>query len=84
MHIQYANLLKDPSARTLVAGDLVAIFLPGHGMLGASLRHRGVQMLRRVEDLDATATNGSTAGIPLLHPWQTAVPQHGIVPPAER
>ena len=26
-------------------------------------------MLRRVEDLDAAATNGSTAGIPLLHPW---------------
>jgi aldose 1-epimerase len=69
MHIQYSNLLKDPSARALVAGDLEAIFLPGHGMLGASLRHRGVEMLRRVEDLEATATKGSTAGIPLLHPW---------------
>ena len=69
MHIQYSNLLKDPSARVLVAGDLEAIFLPGHGMLGASLRHRGVEMLRRVEDLEATATKGSTAGIPLLHPW---------------
>jgi aldose 1-epimerase len=69
MHIQYSNLLKDPSARELVAGDLEAIFLPGHGMLGASLRHRGVEMLRRVEDLEATATKGSTAGIPLLHPW---------------
>jgi aldose 1-epimerase len=62
-------LLKDPSARTLVAGDLEAIFLPGHGMLGASLRHRAVEMLRRVEDLDGAAANGSTAGIPLLHPW---------------
>lgn len=69
MHLQYSNLLKDPSARTLVAGELEAIFLPAHGMLGASLRHRGVEMLRRVEDLDATAANGSTAGIPLLHPW---------------
>ena len=38
-------------------------------MLGASLRHRGVEMLRRVEDLDGAAANGSTAGIPLLHPW---------------
>ena len=26
-------------------------------------------MLRRVEDLEATAARGSTAGIPLLHPW---------------
>ncbi|MCI4354309.1 MAG: aldose 1-epimerase, partial [Thermoplasmata archaeon] len=38
-------------------------------MLGASLRHRGVEILRRVEDLDAAAAKGSTAGIPLLHPW---------------
>jgi hypothetical protein len=52
MRIQSSGLLKDPSARTLVAGDLEAVFLPGHGMLGASLRHRGMEMLRRVEDLD--------------------------------
>src|SRR4249920_4179719 len=69
MSIQLSSLLNDPSAHTLIAGDLEAIFLPGHGMLGASLRHRGVEMLRRVGDLDAAAANGSTAGIPLLHPW---------------
>jgi len=69
MNIQSSGLLKDPSARTLVAGDLEAVFLPGHGMLGASLRHRGMEMLRRVEDLDGAAASGSTAGIPLLHPW---------------
>ena len=69
MSTQYSSLLNDPSARTLVAGDFKAVFLPGHGMLGASLRHRGVEMLRRVEDLDGAAVNGSTAGIPLLHPW---------------
>ena len=57
------------SARKLVAGDLEAVFLPGRGMLGASLRHRGVELLRRVEDLEAAAANGATAGIPLLHPW---------------
>ena len=62
-------LLDDASARTLSAGGLEAVFLPAHGMLGASLRHRGVEMLRRVEDLDAAAAKGSTAGIPLLHPW---------------
>jgi aldose 1-epimerase len=64
-----SGLLQDPSARLLVAGDLEAIFLPGHGMLGASLRHQGVEMLGRVEDLGTAAKNGSTAGIPLLYPW---------------
>ena len=53
----------------LVAGDLEAVFLPRLGMLGASLRWRGVELLRRIEDLEAAAAKGSTAGIPLLHPW---------------
>ena len=43
--------------------------MPAHGMLGASLRHRGVEILRRVENLEAAAARGSSAGIPLLHPW---------------
>src|SRR5258707_15622547 len=64
-----ADPLKHLAARTLAAGDLEAVFLPGHGMLGASLRHRGVELLRRVQDLAAAAAKGSTAGIPLLHPW---------------
>jgi aldose 1-epimerase len=59
----------DSSVRSLVAGDLEAVFLPRHGMLGASLRHCGAEILRRVDDLDAAAARGSTAGIPLLHPW---------------
>jgi len=62
------GLLQDASAHRLVAGDLEAVFLPGHGMLGASLRHRGVELLRRVQDLETAAAKGSTAGIPLLHP----------------
>ena len=66
---QSQNLLKDPSAHTIVAGDLEAVFLPGYGMLGASLRHRNVEILRRIEDLQTAAAKGSTAGIPLLHPW---------------
>jgi aldose 1-epimerase len=59
----------DRAARRLAAGELEAVFLPDHGMLGASLRHRGVEILRRVEDLGAAAAKGATAGIPLLHPW---------------
>jgi aldose 1-epimerase len=38
-------------------------------MLGVSLRLRGVELLRRVHDLSSAAAKGSTAGIPLLHPW---------------
>ena len=55
--------------RRLSAGDLEAVFLPARGMLGASLRHRGTELLRRVDDLEAAAAKGSTAGIPLLYPW---------------
>jgi aldose 1-epimerase len=43
-------------------------------MLGASLRHRGVEILRRVQDLESSASRGSTAGIPLLHPWANRLP----------
>ena len=53
----------------LVAGELEAVFLPGRGMLGVSFRHRGEELLRRLENLEAAAANGSTAGIPLLYPW---------------
>ncbi|HYX20381.1 MAG TPA: aldose 1-epimerase [Thermoanaerobaculia bacterium] len=56
-------------SRRLAAGDLEAVFLPRRGMLGASLRHRGLELLRRVGDLERAAAGGSTAGIPLLHPW---------------
>jgi aldose 1-epimerase len=61
--------IVDASACVLVAGDLEAVFLPAHGMLGASLRHKGVEILRRVEDLEAAAAKGSSAGIPFLYPW---------------
>jgi aldose 1-epimerase len=75
------DFLQDSTARTIVAGDLEAVFLPGQGMLGASLRHRGVEMLGRVEDLEAAAAKGSTAGIPFLHPWanRLAEPRYSIL-----
>jgi aldose 1-epimerase len=73
--------IADSSARTLVAGDLAAVFLPAHGMLGASLRHKGVEILRRVEDLEAAAARGSSAGIPFLHPWanRLAEPRYRVL-----
>jgi len=80
-HLRSSDFLKSPSARTLVARDLEAVFLPDHGMLGASLRHRGVELLRRVEDLEAAAAKGSSAGIPLLYPWanRLAEPRYRVL-----
>jgi aldose 1-epimerase len=63
------SVLRDRAARRLTAGDLEVVFLPGFGMLGASLRLRGEELLGRIEDLDTAAAKGSTAGIPLLYPW---------------
>lgn len=59
----------DPSARMLGAGDLRSVFLPERGMLGASLEHRGKELLGGVEHASSYARDGSTCGIPLLHPW---------------
>jgi aldose 1-epimerase len=53
----------------LHAGAYAATFLPAHGMLCASLRHRDVETLRCIDDLPAAATAGDSAGVPLLHPW---------------
>ena len=51
------------------SGKIKAKFLPDLGMLGASLQYDGVEILRRIEDIDAAARRGSTAGIPILYPW---------------
>jgi aldose 1-epimerase len=59
----------DPSLRMLSAGDLQATFLPNFGMLCASLKHRGIELLGRVEDVPTMAKTGRTCGIPLLYPW---------------
>jgi aldose 1-epimerase len=64
-----ALLAFDPSARTLRSDGLRALFLPGRGMLGASLQHRGEELLGRVEHMASFAQSGRTCGIPLLHPW---------------
>jgi aldose 1-epimerase len=63
------NPLDDPTATRIAAGDFEAIFLPGHGMLGISLRYKDVEVLRRVDDLKTYAAKNRTAGIPFLFPW---------------
>jgi aldose 1-epimerase len=53
----------------LAAGDLAATWLPEHGMVGASLRHRGGELLGQRGGLAAYRAKGSAFGIPLLAPW---------------
>ena len=80
-HPRSSDFLKSPTAQTLVVGDLRAVFLPDHGMLGASLRHKGLEILRRVDDLESAAAKGSSVGIPLLHPWanRLAEPRYRVL-----
>lgn len=63
------NDLDDPTATRIASGDTEAVFLPGHGMLGISLRHQGIEYLRRNEELKLFAEKNRTAGIPFLFPW---------------
>jgi aldose 1-epimerase len=57
------------SGSHLRAGDLEATFLPDLGMVCVSLRHRAEELLGLVDELDRYERQGSTLGIPLLHPW---------------
>jgi aldose 1-epimerase len=54
---------------TLSSGELEAVFVPGAGMVGRSLRHRGEELLPQRGGLGAYTERGKTFGIPLLHPW---------------
>jgi aldose 1-epimerase len=60
--------LGEPGVR-LSAGDLEAIVIPSAGMVVASLRARGDELLGRAGALAAWVDGGHTMGIPLLHPW---------------
>jgi aldose 1-epimerase len=61
----------------LAAGELAATFLPGLGMVGASLRHGGEELLDRRAGLAAYARRGEVMGLPLLHPWANRLSDHG-------
>jgi aldose 1-epimerase len=54
---------------TLSDGELEATFVPGAGMVGASLRHRGEELLGQRGGLGAYREQFKTFGVPLLYPW---------------
>jgi len=49
--------------------ELEATFIPALGLIGASLRHRGEELLGRAGELERYARDGSEMALPLLHPW---------------
>jgi aldose 1-epimerase len=51
------------------SAQLEATFVPAVGMVGASLRDRGAELLHANGGVHRYALGGSTMGIPLLHPW---------------
>ncbi len=53
---------------TLVAGDRDATFLPGCGMLCASIRHRGDEYVAWPRTL-AQFLEGRMTAVPFVHPW---------------
>ena len=64
--------------RELVSPEgLVASYAPGAGMVCASLRRNGAELLGQRKGLRVYAETGSTMGIPLLHPWANRLARMG-------
>src|SRR5215217_7465474 len=60
-------------AVTLAAGELEATFLPGLGLLGTSLRHRGEELLALPGGVEGYR-DGHVTGLPLPAPWANRLP----------
>ncbi len=62
-------------ALTLASEDsgLRAVFVPGAGMVCASLEHDGRELLHRGDGVGAYAERAATFGVPLLHPWANRI-----------
>jgi aldose 1-epimerase len=58
---------------TSAAGGIEATFVPGAGMVGCSLRHRGDELLGQRRGLRTYVAERATMGIPLLYPWANRV-----------
>ncbi len=66
-------------AVTLGAGALEATFVPSLGMVGASLRHAGEELLDRRTGLRAYRDMGTVTGMPLLHPWANRLARDELI-----
>jgi aldose 1-epimerase len=67
------GVVDGESAVTLAAGELEATFLPGLGLLGTSLRHRGEELLALPGGV-AGYRDRNVTGLPILAPWANRLP----------
>jgi galactose mutarotase-like enzyme len=67
-----AESLGGETSVRLRGGDYEAVFLPGLGMLGASVKHRGAELVSLHGGVEAYRS-GHTTGIPLLAPWANRI-----------
>ncbi|WP_133501288.1 aldose 1-epimerase [Cognatilysobacter terrigena] len=58
---------------TLAAGELLAVFRPEQGMICTSLKHRGQEILRRLDEMDEALATGMSIGIPLNYPYANRI-----------
>ena len=68
-----ARVVDGEPAVTLAAGELEATFLPGLGLLGTSLRHRGEELLALPGGVQGYR-DGHVTGLPILAPWANRLP----------
>lgn len=61
----------------LRAGELVATFEPGAGLVCRSLRHRGEELLGQRQGMEGWLAERTTFGIPFLHPWANRLARWG-------
>jgi aldose 1-epimerase len=69
----HLGVVDGEPALTLAAGELEATFLPGLGLLGTSLRHRGEELLALPGGVEGYR-DGHVTGLPLLAPWANRLP----------
>jgi galactose mutarotase-like enzyme len=59
------------------ASELQAVWVPGAGMLGASLTHGGEELLWTGRGVEDYLRSGAFMGIPFLHPWANRLERFG-------
>ncbi|GAB1595842.1 aldose 1-epimerase [Lysobacter claricitrinus] len=64
---------ETPRTHTLAAGDLLAVFRPEQGMICTSLKHRGEEILRRIDELPEALATGMSVGVPLNYPYANRI-----------
>jgi galactose mutarotase-like enzyme len=76
--IERSTIAGFPCLGLVSGAGLRARFVPGAGMVCASLEDRGVELLGQRAGLAAYAARGDTLGIPLLHPWANRLARRGF------